>query len=272
MAGVQKLLRLAVGQMEPQINDHDGNMSKLKAILGTASENSVDVLVLPELINSGYVFGSSDEVSSLSESIPEGSFSQVLLEWSAGGRMVVAGLCERTDDGFYNSAAIFGSQKHLQTYRKVHLFDQEKDWFVPGNEEPPVVESGGHSFGVIVCFDWAFPELTRILTLKGAQVVLHPANLVLPYCPDAMVTRSIENRIFTATAGRIGIERGVQFIGGSQITNPQGEVLLRLNERDNRVAWTDVDLSDADNKAITERNDVLKDRRPELYSRLTRAL
>ncbi|MFX1416726.1 MAG: nitrilase-related carbon-nitrogen hydrolase, partial [Promethearchaeota archaeon] len=116
------MLRLAVGQMEPRINDQDRSMSRLQAILHSASENGVNVLVLPELINSGYVFGGLDEVSRMSESIPEGVFSQALLEWSAEGRMVVAGMCERRDDGFYNSAAVFGSQKHLQTYRKVHLF------------------------------------------------------------------------------------------------------------------------------------------------------
>jgi beta-ureidopropionase len=263
------MLRIAVGQMEPRINDHDGNMSRMRAILDSASDNDVDVLVLPELVNSGYVFDSIQEVDALAEAIPDGPFSKMLLEWSSRNALVVAGLAERVENSFYNSAGVFGNGSHLVTYRKIQLFDREKEWFQPGNEEPPVVEFRGHRFGVIVCFDWAFPELTRILTLKGAQVVLHPGNFVLPYCPDAMTTRSIENLIFTATAGRIGEERGVRFIGGSQVTTPKGEVLFRLSDGENRVAWADVDLTEADNKAITQRNDLLKDRRPELYSRLT---
>lgn len=263
------MLRIAVGQMEPRINDHDGNMSRMRAILDSASDNDVDVLVLPELVNSGYVFESTQEVDALAEVIPDGPFSQVLLEWSSRNALVVAGLAERAENGFYNSAGAFGNRSHLVTYRKIQLFDREKEWFQPGNEEPPVIEFREHRFGVIVCFDWAFPELIRVLTLKGAQIVLHPGNFVLPYCPDAMITRSVENRIFTATAGRIGEERGVPFIGGSQVTTPNGEVLFRLSEGEARVAWVDVDLTEADNKAITEWNDLLKDRRPELYGRLT---
>jgi predicted amidohydrolase len=255
--------------MEPRVNDHYGNMSRMTAILDAASDNDVDVLVLPELVNSGYVFESMEEVYRLSELIPEGPFSKVLLKWSTRNALVVAGLSEKHENGFYNSAAVFGNGNHLVTYRKIQLFDREKEWFQPGNDEPPVVEFRNHRFGVIVCFDWAFPELTRILTLKGAQAVLHPGNFVLPFCPDAMTTRSIENWIFTATAGRIGEERGVQFIGGSQITTPNGEVLFRLSEGEKKVAWADVDLTEADNKAITQRNDLLKDRRPELYGKLT---
>jgi len=88
-------------------------------------------------------------------------------------------------------------------------------------------------------------------------------------CPNAMVTRSIENRVFTATAGRTGEERDVRFIGGSQITTPKGEIMLHMEDGDEGLSWTDVDLTEADNKMLTEHNDVLADRRPDLYKRLT---
>ncbi|MFW9888515.1 MAG: nitrilase-related carbon-nitrogen hydrolase [Candidatus Thorarchaeota archaeon] len=262
-------IRIAVGQIEPIVGDLEGNLTKVNEILASSSDNKVDVLVLPELANSGYVFDSREEVSSLSEVIPEGAFSKRLLEWSRGGGLVVAGLCENTSDGFYNSAAIFGAGKHLTTYRKIQLFDTEKEWFLPGNEEPPVIEHDGYRFGVMVCFDWAFPEIARILAIKGAQVILHPANLVLPFCPDAMITRSIENRVFTATSGRVGEERAVRFIGGSQITTPKGDVLLRMNEGQSGLYWADVDLTEADDKTVTARNDAIGDRRPDLYKRIT---
>ncbi|MHA2141804.1 MAG: nitrilase-related carbon-nitrogen hydrolase [Candidatus Thorarchaeota archaeon] len=262
-------IKLAIGQMAPIIGDTKGNMNNMKEILFSASDNGVDVLVLPELVNSGYVFNNHDEVESLSERIPEGDFSEVLKGWSEGGGLVVAGLCEEQNGSFYNSAATFGNGKHLSTYRKVQLFNKEKEWFRPGDEEPPVITHNGHRYGVMVCFDWAFPEIARILALKGAQVILHPANLVLPFCPNAMITRSIENKVFTATSGRTGEERDVRFIGGSQITTPQGEVLFRMKEGDNGLMWADVDLTEADDKALTKRNDVLADRRPELYKRIT---
>ncbi|NOR38094.1 MAG: acyltransferase [Candidatus Thorarchaeota archaeon] len=256
--------------MEPKVDDVDANLLNVKKILKTAGEEGVDLLVLPELANSGYMFKSKEEALARSETIPDGLISASLLEWSHEGRAVVAGICEMKEGNLYNSAAVFADGQHLTTYRKIHLFDRENEWFLPGNEEPPVVDFKGHKIGVMVCFDWAFPEIARILALKGADIILHPANLVLPYCQNAMITRSIENRVFTATANRVGTERGVIFSGMSQITSPKGEVLLRLQEEKLRVAWADLDLSVARDKKITKRNDVMEDRRPSIYGRLSR--
>lgn len=262
-------VRLTVGQMEPVIGDIKTNMTAMVDILDDATHSNVDVLVLPELLNSGYMFESKEEAYSLSEEIPEGKFSRKLLSWSKQGGLVVAGLCERVNGQLYNSAAVFGDGRHLTTYRKIQLFNKEKEWFVPGNEEPPVIEHKGHRYGVMVCFDWAFPEVSRILALKGAQIILHPANLVLLFCPNAMITRSIENRLFTATAGRIGEERSTHFIGGSQITTPKGEVLFRMEKNEKGLRWAEINPRLADDKTLTKRNDVLGDRRPELYGKLT---
>lgn len=262
-------LRLAVGQMEPRLTDAKESLSRVKVLLEDASDNSVDVLVLPELCNSGYVFQNKDEADAAAEEIPQGPMSSELLEWSKEGRMVVAGICEKTDKGLYNSAGIFVDGEHITTYRKIQLFLDERSWFLPGEEEPPVVEFNGNRFGVMICFDWAFPEITRVLTLKGAQVILHPANLVLPYCQDAMITRSIENRVFTASANRIGTEREVRFSGHSQITSPKGKRLATLNGEEIGITWYDIDPSIADDKMITKRDHVIDDRRPALYSRLT---
>jgi predicted amidohydrolase len=256
--------------MEPRVDDVDANILNVKKILKTAGEEGVDLLVFPELANSGYMFKSRDEALARSETIPDGLFSTSLLEWSQEGRVVVAGICEMKEGNLYNSAAVFADGKHLATYRKIHLFDRENEWFLPGNDEPPVVDFKGHKIGVMVCFDWAFPEVARILALKGADIILHPANLVLPYCQNAMITRSIENRVFTATANRVGTERGAVFSGMSQITSPKGEVLLRLREEKLKAAWADIDLSLARDKMITKRNDVMEDRRPSIYGRLSR--
>lgn len=262
-------MRLAVGQIAPKVTEVDGNVARLKAILKEAEEKDVEVLVLPELANSGYVFESKEEAADASEVIPEGRASSILQKWSEKDRMVAAGLCERTDEGFYNSAAIFAKGEHITTYRKIHLFQDEKDWFNAGEEEPPVVIFKGHRYGVMICFDWVFPEIARVLALKGAQVILHPANLVLPYCQKAMITRSIENCVFTATANRIGTERDVTFTGNSQITNPRGELLKQMSEEKAGVSWSDIKPEEALNKMMTERNNLLQDRKPGLYSRIT---
>jgi predicted amidohydrolase len=254
--------------MEPRVNDIDGNLERMQSLLDSALKQEVDVLVLPECSNSGYGFKSQKELVSLSEEIPTGVFSKKLKNWSKKGGMVCAGLSENTSEGVYDSAAIFAKGEHMATYRKIHLFDKEKKWFIPGTEEPPVVEYNGYRFGVIICFDWAFPELARIVALKGAQVLFHPSNLLLSYCHRAMITRSIENRIFTATSSRVGEERGYRFIGGSQVTDPRGHVLLRMDYEEEAVAWVDIVPSAADSKII-EGNDIFKDRKPELYGKLS---
>jgi predicted amidohydrolase len=163
---------------------------------------------------------------------------------------------------------LFADGKHLTTYRKIHLYDNDVDWFLPGQEEPPVLEYHGYRFGVTLGYDWAFPELTRTLVLRGIQVLLHMTNLLLNYTPRAMVTRSIENRIFVAVASRIGEERGYKFIGGSQVTDPRGHVLLQTSKSEEGLFWVDIDPVVADNKAISKRSDLLKDRRPQFYGHL----
>jgi predicted amidohydrolase len=264
------MIRIGVGQTQPKIGDKAWNTDLTRRLLRAAEDESVDVVVLPELLNSGYVFSSKSEAADLSEDIPSGPFSKLLQESSRKGLLIVSGICQKQGNLVYNSAAAFANGALLTTYQKLHLFDHESEWFSSGNKEPPVVEFQGYRFGIMICFDWAFPEVARILALKSAQVILHPANLVLPYCQDAMRTRSIENRVFTATANRTGLERDVQFSGMSQVTNPRGEVLLRQGGTEEGLFWVDIDPLEADDKMITSRNHVLRDRRPEVYTILTK--
>jgi predicted amidohydrolase len=256
--------------MEPLLSDVHENLLRLKSLLKKAGDNKVDVLVLPELCNSGYMFENLEEAKFAAEKIPTGGFSEDLRSWSKKNRLVVAGICEESSKGLFNSAAVFANGSHITTYRKIHLFLNERDWFIPGNEEPPVVEFMGAKFGVMICFDWAFPEVARVLTLKGAQVILHPANLVLPYCQDAMITRSIENSVYTATANRVGTERDITFSGNSQITSTNGTRLATASRDNVGISFADIDPLAANDKAITKRNDVITDRRPELYTRIIR--
>src|SRR5919202_6692477 len=119
---------------------------------------------------------------------------------------LVAGLAELHSERCYNSAVVLGPSGFIGTYRKTHLFFEETLLFAPGDTGFPVWQAGGAKIGVMICFDWFYPEAARTLALKGAEVLCHPSNLVLPYCPDAMVTRCLENHLFSVTANRIGSE------------------------------------------------------------------
>ncbi len=263
------MVKIGVAQTEPRVGALGFNLQSLDATLQEADKASIDVLVLPELANSGYAFESKEEAAECSENIPNGDFSKKLLSWSKPNRLVVAGICERQHNTLFNSAGVFCNGRHIVTYRKAHLFNKEKKWFTPGQLEPPVSTLGEYSFGVMICWDWIFPEMTRILALKGAQVILHPANLVLDYCQNAMQTRALENGVFTVTANRIGQERGLVFTGKSQITDNRGRVLLTMLENKSGVESVDINPRDADNKNLTQANHLLNDRRPEIYHRLT---
>jgi predicted amidohydrolase len=176
--------------------------------------------------------------------------------------MLVAGLVERKGSSYYNSAVIVKNGKYLGTYRKVHLFYNEKKFFKPGAEFKVF-----GNVGVMVCFDWYFPESARTLMLKGAEVIAHPSNLVLSRCPDSMKTRALENSVFTVTADRVGEERGLRYVGQSEIVDPHGRILYRASKMKEECIVRKVDLSMARNKAVTSKNNILRDRKPNAYSR-----
>src|SRR5207302_2067138 len=189
-----------------------------------------DLMVLPELFNTGYQFVSVDEVRALAEEIPGGPTTERLRKLAAERRThVVAGLAERAGNRLFNSAVLVGPGGLIGVYRKTHLFFEENLFFSPGDTGFPVFDIGPARVGLMVCFDWFFPESARTLALKGAQVIAHPSNLVLPWAPEGMKIRSLENRVFSATADRVGSERGLGFIGSSQVVAPNGELYFRLS-------------------------------------------
>jgi predicted amidohydrolase len=230
---------------------------------------------LPELFNTGYLFRNAEEVRDLAESATTGFTVTELKKIATAQHLnLVFGMAESRNRKVFNSSVLVTAQGKIHTYQKVHLFDREKLFFQPGTRSfAPVAVTDG-KLGMMVCFDWFYPEVTRILALGGAQVICHPSNLVLPWCQDAMRTRCIENRVFAVTANRIGTEkRGAHqltFTGKSQIVNPRGEVLVSAGERSESLKIVEINPAEADDKHVTPNNDLFKDRKPALYKPLLR--
>ena len=130
----------------------------------------------------------------------------------------------------------------------------------------------GMKVGLLICWDWIFPEATRSLALKGMDVLAHSTNLVLSYCQSAMITRSIENQIYTITSNRIGLEQNgdfsLHFKGKSQITSPDAKRLAKARIDTEEVQIVNIDLEKARNKWLSDRNHIFEDRRPEKYMTL----
>jgi predicted amidohydrolase len=257
-------------QFSPAFGRKQENLEKVRA---ATRDMSLDLLVLPEFFATGYQFVAQDEVADLSESIPHGATTDFLIGLAIEkGIYIAAGLPERDGDIFYNSAVLAGPEGFIGFYRKTHLFFEENLFFRPGNTGFRVWDTKIGKIGIMICFDWFFPESTRTLALRGAEVIAHPSNLVLPHCPQAMTVRCLENRVYAVTANRTGSEQrqgkpALTFIGQSQITSPQGEILARAGTDDEVILTAELDLSRARDKKLNAFNDLFGDRRPESYSR-----
>ena len=265
------MIRVGVYQNHPLFGQVDRNIERAVKDL---SEIDANLVVLPELFNTGYQFVSRGETEGLAEEIPAGRTCEAMMALARARDMfLVFGLAEKDGARIYNSAAVVGPEGFVGRYRKTHLFAEEKCWFDPGDDGFRVFDLGHAIIGVMICFDWLFPESVRVLALLGADIICHPVNLVLPHCQAAMTTRSLENGVFSITANRIGTEsRGgkspLTFTGNSQILDNQGRVITKLEENDTGVVITDINPEQARNKSVTLQNDRFKDRRPEFYGRL----
>lgn len=259
-------MRVGYVQFEPRVGDPDGNRETVRQALAVAPE--ADLLVLPELANSGYRFRDVEESRALAEPV-DGPFVQMLRATAAARRVaLVAGLAERDGDQVYNSAVLVRPDGTLDLYRKLHLFLDEKDHFLPGNLGLPVFAVGPVRVGLLVCFDWQFPETWRTLALRGADLVCHPSNLVLPgLAQRAVPVHALLNRLFVITTNRIGREHDLTFTGRSIIVGPRGQLLAEAAETQAETRVVEIDPQEARDKSVTRRNDLLADRRPEHYDR-----
>jgi predicted amidohydrolase len=261
------MIKMGMVQTSPVFGDKHANWKQIESLAGN---QTADLWVIPELALTGYEFANRKQSMELAEEIPGGDSCQWLQKFCAERNChAVMGIAERDGAQVYNSAVMMGPKGQVGKYRKLHLFDQEKTRFDAGNLPLPVFDLGFARVGVMICFDWRFPEATRTLTLRGAQIIAHPSNLVLPHCQAAMVTRALENRVFCATANRIGTEYRhdfpVTFTGGSVVVTPDGMFAARASATEMEVMIVEIDPAIADNKRVLELNDLLKDRRADYY-------
>lgn len=259
-------------QFAPVLGDLQATIEKIEEL--SVRCTGADLLVLPELCNSGYNFVSKEQAWETSEEIGDGAFLQYIE--SLCRRLnchIVSGLNERHGSRLYNTAVLVGPQGYLGKYRKLHLFMNEKDFFEPGDVGLPVFDIGACRIGLLVCFDWIFPEVWRVLALKGADIICHPANLVLPgLAQRAVPIHALINRLYVITANRIGSEGELTFTGMSTIADPHGQVLAQASRTCEVVERTEIDASLARAKDITTRNNILGDRRPREYRLLVESV
>lgn len=267
--------RVACCQVLLVIGDREANLDAVRSAVERSAADGAQVVVLPELASSGYVFADRAELEGLAEA-RNGPTVTAWVELAARlGVLIVGGFPERAGDAVYNSAAIVDPSGLLGVYRKAHLWDTENAVFDPGDDLPLIVDTEHGRIGVMICYDVEFPEWVRAAALAGADLLCVPVNWPLLPRPDGeRPTEQIRvlagagiNRLPIAVCDRTGIERGVEWIGGSIITDADGYPAAVAQYREPGTIVTDVDLALARAKTFNENNDVFGDRRVELYRR-----
>jgi predicted amidohydrolase len=268
-------VRIACCQLAPDVEDPAASARSARAAVAAAVDDGAQIVVLPELVNSGYVFRSAEEARAAA--VP--ADGELLRGWAQeaarGDALVVGGFCELAPDGrVFNSCALVDGSGVLAVYRKLHLWNDESRWFAAGEAPAPVVETRFGRIGLAVCYDVEFPELTRGLALAGAQILAIPANWPHDAAPpdDRPVLHTLTaataylNRVFVAVCDRCGTERGCEFEGGSAIASPDGALVAGpVPDRGAATIAAGCELDEALDKRTSARNDAFGDRRPEHY-------
>lgn len=269
-----KYLAAAI-QFEPELGRPDANVPHLLSLAEEAALHGARLIVLPEMANVGYCFADRTEIAPYVQPVPGAFTSQVEALAARYACVVVCGMGEVDGDSglYYNTAMVVGPQGYLGKYRKTHFFSADAKWAVEGDLGFPVWDTPVGRLGVAICMDATYPEVGRLLALQGAEVVCFPTNWVGSHTPDhRWMSQAYENGVYWIAANRCGHERGLQFLGGSSVIAPDGQV-RSLAGPDDRIVYGEIDLAvaGAHRYGDARPEHKLADRRPELYREMMQA-
>ncbi|MBW2057281.1 MAG: nitrilase family protein [Deltaproteobacteria bacterium] len=276
--GRESLIKVAAIQMEPHIGDKEYNIQKQLDLIEKAAKQGARLMVLPELGNTGYIFNTRDEVSELAEEVPDGPSSHAWIKACKElGVYICAGIAEREGGKFYNSAALVGPDGFIGKYRKLHLWDEEKLFFEPGDLGIPVFHLPFGRVGIMICYDGWHPEVARILALQGADIICDPTcwvlvpDIVTPENPVSAYVHMASahvNGVFMICADRCGTERDCVFLGNSCIAGPAGFVSGPAGFEKEEVIVAEINVVQARYRHWTSLASPLADRRTDVYDSL----
>jgi predicted amidohydrolase len=272
----RRSVRVTVVQNAPRLGDVEGNLAACVAYLDRAAAAESDLVVFPECALSGYMLSDERSARDCADRVP-GSLTEALgAACQRTGLHCVVGMLETEGPALYNTVVMIGPEGVIGRYRKSHIASIGVDCFtVPGNEPYKVFDTAVGRIGLEICYDWRFPEITRVLALQGAEMIMHPTNSpvqareIAEYITRA---RAVENAVFFVTANRCGSERGTSFFGWSQIIDPRGRRVIEAGAQETMIT-ADLELGLARDKVIEPQQGgydvrLFEHRRPELYSRL----
>lgn len=276
MSDTRRPIRVACCQVQPNLGDVEGNRAMLRRAIMAAASEGAQLIVLPELCTTGYTFESRAEAQALAQPATAGALDDWTEEAARAEAVIIGGFAESGEDGeLYNSAAIVDPSGVLTVYRKVHLWEFEREVFQAGALPPPVLDTRVGRIGLGVCYDLFFPEFTRGLAIAGAEIAVFPTNAPASTTnvePQESIGVSITratahiNRMFVAVCDRYGEERGQRWVGRTTIADPDGDLMVGAPGDREQTLLADCDIAAAQDKRWTgTTNDALADRRPDIY-------
>jgi predicted amidohydrolase len=274
-----KIVRIAAVQTNPGLMKNEENLEGIIGRIREAAADSANLIVFPECCLSGYIFNSREEAQPFAETIPGPATEKLGSLCKELSVHIILGLLEKDSDRLFNAAACIGPDGLIGKYRKNHLPYLGVDRFVDRGDKPfEVYQTPIGNIGIEICYDIIFPESSRVMALKGADILALPTNFPQgrgEIITDHVVsTRAIENRVHVVAANRIGTERGRAFSGLSKIVNASWDTLALASPDKEEIIYGEVDLEVARQKRDIiipgeHEVDFIKDRRPELYGVIT---
>lgn len=274
-------VKIAVIQCDPQVGlaNCEVNLCHTLRLAQQAADAGATLIVLPELVNTGYTFATRAEAFAHGEDLHNGPTVAALRNFTRENNLyLAAGVAELDGTRLYDTAILMGPEGLIGKYRKAHLWNQEKLWFSPGDLGFPVFDTPIGRIGLLICWDIWFPEVPRLLAQQGADIICTLNNWVWTPPPlfDASgrcmasyltMTAAHVNNVFIAAANRIGVDRGERFLGCSLIAGTNGWPIGDVAPPDEEtILYADVDLVSARSAPIwNSLNDLHRDRRCDLY-------
>jgi len=268
-------VRLAAVQMEPRITEVSDNVGRTMTWLERAAAEGARLVVFPECSLTGYCFTDAEEAATHALTPKSGLLEEIAETCADLELTAVVGYVERTATGIANTVSVIAGEGVTASYRKTHLPHLGLDrWVEPGCEPLEPVNAAGVKTGLLICYDASFPEASRTLTLRGAELLVLPTN----WPAEAVVkadwlpnTRAYENVVYFAAVNRVGEERGFVFHGRSRICGPTGDTLAQGPTDEEALLLADVFPEKARTKKIQRRGsdywvDRIAHRRPDLYA------
>jgi len=267
-------ITFALGQMSCRVGDKKHNIEVIKKRVKQAERIKADIIAFPELCLTGYVV--RDRAYEFAEAVPNGPSVHEIEKIAKNEEMhIIFGMIERSPKAaavLHNTAVLIGPEGFIGKYQKMHLpthsVFEEKRYFRLGYQTP-VFETEAGKIGMIICYDVYFPEITRLLSLKGAKLIVcisASPSVRRGFFETLTAARAMENNVFLAFVNLAGIEDGLQFWGGSRIIAPSGSVISQAKYDVDDFISAKIDYTDINR--VQAWVPTLRDLRPEIFTSL----